>query len=448
MNNKIEEISDFLINTSYNDLSLNLINKAKNAIIDSHAVILSGYKEDVSDISMDWVKEQSGGAQATILGYNVRTSVSLTAFIHGIMGHAIDYDDVFPPLRGHPSLLVYASILSVAEYEKLSGKEIILSFLLGTEVMAKIGMSLNPSHYLKGWHSTSTIGVIGSAVAVGKLYGFDKEKFNTLIGLVSSMMSGIRKNFGTMTKSLHVGNAARTGVEAAQLVRKGFTASHTTFNFPEGVIELYSDEKHEQKWEGTYGSPWSILTPGFHIKKYPCCYATHRFIDGIYDITSNNNFDIDEIQKIECIGSEGSFAPLIDHVPERGLEGKFSLEYVVSSALIDGTIDFDNFTNEKLNRNSIKKLMQKVEIKEDVLIKENRSAGINGCIIINIHLKNKIMKTQIVDGRGSAKNPLSENELKEKFMNCLIKSGLEKQAEKDYKLIKNLQDINNIQEMF
>ncbi|WP_373893555.1 MmgE/PrpD family protein [Virgibacillus natechei] len=448
MKNAIEELSDFLVDTSYDDISSSLINKAKDAMIDSHAVILSGYEEEVSNILIDWVKDQEGASQSTILGYGVKSTVSLSAFMHGVMGHAIDYDDVFPPLRGHPSLLVYASIISVAEFEKISGKEMILSFLLGTEVMAKIGMNLNPSHYLKGWHSTSTIGVFGSAVAVGKLYGFNKKEFKTLLGLVSSMMSGIRKNFGTMTKPLHVGNASRSGVEAAQLVRKGFTASHTTFDSPKGIFDLYSDENRESGWEGTFGKPWSILDPGFHTKKYPCCYAIHRYIDAINDITSNNKIDVNEITKIECIGSKGSFAPLINYAPKTGLEGKFSLEYVISSALIDGPIDFNSFTDEKVIRKCIKKLMRKIKVIEDNSIEEDRSVGINGFITVNMYLIDEVIKIKIVDGKGSAKNPLTKYELKEKYINCSLKSDLGNKPKKDYKMLKKLQNINDIQEMF
>lgn len=448
MKDIIEELADFLVNTSYEDLSSTLISKAKDAIIDSHAVILSGYKEEVSDILIDWIKEQEGAAHSTILGYDVKSTVSLSAYMNGVMGHAIDYDDVFPPLRGHPSLLVYVSILSVAEFERLTGREMILSFLLGTEVMSKIGMKLNPSHYLKGWHATSTIGVFGSAIAVGKLYGFNKKEFKTLIGLVSSMMSGIRKNFGTMTKPLHVGNAARTGIEAAQLVRKGFTASYSTFDSPQGIFDLYSDENIDEGWRDEFGKPWSILEPGFHTKKYPCCYAIHRYIDAINEINSKNKFNVDEITKIECTGSPGSFAPLIKHAPNSGLEGKFSLEYVVSAALIDKTIDFESFTDERVNRENIKRLMSKTQIIADDMIEEDRGIGKNGFITVSIHFKDEVIKSKILDGKGSAKNPLTEKEIQEKFESCLSKSGLSNSYKKDYILLKKLEEINNIQKIF
>lgn len=447
MKDLIEELSDFLVNITYDDLSPALIERAKEAMIDSHAAVLSGYGEKVSDLIMEWVREQGGGEQATVVGYDVKSTVSLSAFVHGVMGHAIDYDDVSPPLRGHPSLLVYASILSIAEAEGKSGKDMILSFLLGTEAMTKIGMNLNPSHYLKGWHSTSTVGVIGAAVAAGKLYGFTKDEYKTVIGLVSSMMSGIRRNFGTMTKSFHVGNAARSGVEAAQLVKKGMTASHHTFDSTGGVFDLYSDGLAEDGWKGSFGEPWSILDPGFHTKKYPCCYAIHRYIDGILEISSND-IAIDEITKIECIGAKGSFAPLRDTPPETGSEGMFSLEYVVAAGLIDGTIDFNSFTDEKVHRENVKELMTKVEVNEDASIKEDRSAGDNGYIVINMYLVDEVVKIKIINGKGSAMNPLTDVELKDKYMNCSKKAGLGEETIHQYNMLKELQEKNNISEMF
>lgn len=447
MKDLMEELSDFLVNKTYDDLSPALIEKAKEAMIDSHAAVLSGYGEEVSDLIMEWVKEEGGRAQSTVLGYDVQSTVSLSTFVHGMMGHAIDYDDVSPPLRGHPSLLVYASILSIAEAEGKSGKDMILSFLLGTEVMIKIGINLNPSHYLKGWHSTSTIGVIGAAVAAGKLYGFNKDEYKTVLGLVSSMMSGLRRNFGTMTKPFHVGNAARSGVEAAQLVKKGFTASHHPFDSPGGVFDLYSDELEEGGWKGAFGEPWSILDPGFHTKKYPCCYATHRYIDGILELSSND-IAIDEIMKIECIGAKGNFAPLRNTPPETGSEGMFSLEYIVAVALIDGTIDFNSFTDEKVHKENVKELMTKVEVIEDDSIKEDRSAGDNGYIVINMYLEDEVVKIKIVDGKGSAMNPLTDIELRDKYMNCSKKAGLGDGTIEQYNMLKELQEKNNISDMF
>lgn len=448
MGNFTEELSEFLVRISYDDLPADLIKMARNAMIDSHAAILSGYGEDVSDLSYQWVSEQSGASHSTILGYNLKTTVSLAAFMHGIMGHSIDYDDVFPPLRGHPSLLVYSAVLSVAEFENISGRNMLLAFSVGTEVMSKIGMSLNPSHYLKGWHSTSTLGVIGASVAVGKLYNFNKEQFKTLLGLVSSFMSGVRKNFGTMTKSLHVGNASRIGVESVQMVRMGMTASHDTFDNPGGVFELYSDEQLDMNLGSTFGKPWSMIEPGYHIKKYPCCYATHRFIDATENALFNHKIEIKKIKKIECIGSKGSFAPLLKTLPKTGLEAKFSVEYAVAATLIDGKISIKSFTDLNVNRENIIEIMEKVEMIEDEGIEENRGKGINGYVKMNIHFTDGVIEEKVINGKGSAKNPLSDAEIKEKFLDCASKANVCQDIKDLYNILYNMEDMRTARDLF
>lgn len=444
----IEEVSEFAMTTTYESFPPELVDKVKNAMIDTHAVILSGYKQPCSEILIDWVRVQSGAEQSTVLGYDFKTSASLAALVNGTMGHAIDYDDVYAPLRGHPSLPIYVAVLAVSESEGKSGKDLITAYLLGVEIMTKIGTQLNPSHYLKGWHSTATMGVIGAAAAVGKLYDFTLEQFKTVIGLASSMISGIRLNFGTMAKPFHVGYAARNGIEASQLVKNGFTASHHTYDLPKGVFDLYSEEQTQINWSDQLAKPWSIMQPGFHIKKYPCCYATHRHADAAYQLISENNLDVEAIEKIECIGPVGTFVPLIYNRPKTGLQGKFSLEYVVSAMLLDRAVNLNSFTDKMVNRSSIQKLIPKVVLIEDSSIKEDRVAGNNGFVKLHIQTKDHIHEVTITHGKGSAKNPLTDEELKEKFLDCTSLVNEDNDGEYRYSLLKNLQDIQNIQSLF
>jgi 2-methylcitrate dehydratase PrpD len=443
--NFIEKLSHFCSSVKYEDFSPEIVGKAKKAIIDTHGVIFTGYKEQCSEILLDWVKNQGGKGQSTVLGYDFKTTPNFAALVNGTMGHATDFDDVFLPMRGHPSIPIYASVLAVSEAEQKTGKELIEAFLIGVEVVTRISSYMNPSHYLRGWHATCTIGVLGAAAAAGKLYGFNEEQFKTALGLSSSMISGLRLNFGTMTKPFHVGYAAKNGIEAAQLVKQGFEASHQIFDVEKGVFDLYTDEEIQPDWGDNLGKPFSIDHPGFNIKRYPCCYATHRAADAAHNLSKKLSLDFDDIDKIECVAPVATFTPLIHHRPKKGLEGKFSLEYVVAAMLMDQKLAPLTFTDEMVSRPAVQKLIPKVVAKEDPSIHEDRAKGDMGYVELIVYAKNRVYKERVAEAKGSANNPLNREELKEKYIDCHSLINKRETAKSTFAILEDLENVDSVQ---
>ncbi|MBD1381787.1 MmgE/PrpD family protein [Metabacillus arenae] len=444
----VNRLCEFCASTEYEDLPAQVIENTKNAIIDTHGVIFTGYKEPVADLLIDWVKDQSMKTSATILGYELKTSESLAALVNGVMGHAIDFDDVHSGLRGHPSIPIYSAILAVAEAEKKTGKELITAFSVGVEIMTKLGSYVNPSHVVKGWHPTATLGVIGVASAIGKLYSFTQAEFKQVFGLATSMMSGLKLNFGTMTKPFHIGYCAKNGIEAAQLVKRGFTACEDTFTPKTGVFDLFTDEEVKEFWGEDLGKPWSLIDPGFNVKRYPCCYATHRFADAALILSQTNQFKLEDIERIECVAAVGSYVPLIYNRPKSGVEGKFSLEYVIAAMLQDQKLSVQSFTDEMVNRAVIQELLKKVFLSEDETIKENRPVGDIGYIELIIHTNEKAYKETIFHAKGSSKQPLSQTDLKEKFFDCLSREEFTSEANTSYQQLRDLENISDITQLF
>lgn len=446
MSRMTERIAEFCADVSYEQLPQTVVEKAKLAIIDTFGVIHTGFREPLGEMIVNWIQKQTNVAEATILAYDLKTTPSLAALANGALGHAIDYDDVSDMLRGHPSAVIFPATLAVAESEGKSGKDLITAFVTGVELMCRLGIIMNPSHYAKGWHSTATLGVMGAAVAVGKLYRFNVEEMKMVLGLAASMISGMRLNFGTMTKPFHVGFAARNAVEAAQLVRAGYTAAQNVFDRPMNVFELYSDETIDARWVDELGNPWSIVEPGLSVKRYPCCYATHRIADAAYKL-AQEGIDVAKINKIECRVPKGGLAPLIFHRPSTGLQGKFSMEYVVSAMLLDKKIGIRTFTDEMVRRKEIAELIGKVELVEDESIKENRKIGDLGYVKLTVVTAEKIYSTTVYHAKGSPKNPLTPGELKEKFMDCMSSKD-RRYAEKTWDKLSMLENIDNVNEIF
>lgn len=446
----MKNMSQFCHGVQFENLPPKVIENAKKAIIDTHGVMLSGYNEPVSNILVEWVRQQSTNSRSTVLGYGFKTSENLSALLNGAMGHAIDYDDVISELRGHPSLPVYAAVLAVCEAENKTGKDVITAFAVGVEVISKLGSYMNPSHAVNGWHSTATLGVVAVAAAIGKLYDFDEDKFKKVFGLASSMMSGLKINFGTMTKPFHVGYCARNGIEAAQLVNSGFTACEDSFTPETGVFDLYTDQEMKDEWGANLGNPWSIVEPGINIKRYPCCYATHRFADAAHHLNESHTFNPNEIMKIECVAGLGLFAPVIHNRPKTGLQGKFSVEYVVAAMLVDKQVTIKTFTDENVNRAVIQNLIPKVELIEDDTILEDRSVNNTGYVELTISTGQKTFKEKVYHAKGSSKNPIDINEVKDKFVDCFSTLGYSSGDNELYSALLHLEavvDLNHIVEL-
>ena len=228
------------------------------------------------------------------------------------------------PSMAHPSVTVLPAVLALGEKLKAPGKACLEAYLVGMEVISKVGRAINPDHYDKGWHSTGTLGTLGAASASSKLLKLDAERIRMALGIAASMSSGLRANFGTMTKSFHAGHAARNGVESALLASRGFTASKDVLESDLGFCDLFTEGKNYdlQKIVEGLGDPFSILSPGVGKKPYPSCAATHSFLDGIFGLIERYDIKAEDVDSVEC----GIFyrlpTQLIHSNPQTGLEGK------------------------------------------------------------------------------------------------------------------------------
>ena len=212
--------------------------------------------------------------------------------------------------------------------------------MLGFEVQARLGRAIGEAHYALGWHATSTFGTVGAAAASARMLGLDAARTATALSIAASLASGLQVNFGTMTKPLHAGWAARNGIVAASMAAAGLTASADATRGAEWSAPRIV------RWRGfdedaivsKLGEEWDILSNGIGVKLYPCCYATHRAVDAALEIRERMLLDevaihADRIEKIEVKVSKGGLTPLISEAPTTGLEAKFSMEYCVAAAL-------------------------------------------------------------------------------------------------------------------
>lgn len=339
---------------SYDDVSDDALHWAKLGVLDTLGVTLAGVVEPCTQKIARVVAVESGGADdgpSLLFGFGRRTSPLNAALVNGVGAHALDFDDCNNTLGGHPSAPVLPGLFALGEARGASGRDVILAYLAGFEVETALGRVLHSHHYAKGWHPTATLGVFGAGAAAAKLIGLDEEGLATTLALCASFASGVKANFGTMTKPLHVGHCARNGVMAALLAEQDFTANDGVFEHPQGFLDVYNGAGNydESKLLDGWANPFNIFRPGLAIKQHPCCGSTHSSIDTMLALRVQHGLTPDNVAKILTQTHPHRLAHTNRPDPKTGLDAKFSVQYVVSRALMHGQIRIEHFEDDAHN---------------------------------------------------------------------------------------------------
>ena len=444
-----ERIVNFIEQISYEQLPAAAVEASKCSILDCLGVAVAGSQEDAGRIISQYT-EDTAKPEAGVIGGGFKTSIDQAAWVNGTKAHALDYDDYFIPDNStpyHPTVAILPAVLAVGEKLHVSGKEVLLAYITGFEVEARIAMACAEQQYDLGWHTTSTLGSLGAAAAIAKMLKLDEEKIRMALGIASSLAGGLRKNFGTMTKPLHAGNAARNGVMAAILAQRGFTADRNILDSPLSFGEVLGGESapERDRKDQEVQVEFHIVSPGISLKPYPSCAYSHWAIDAALELRREAMISPDNIAEVECRTSSGLPHILIHSQPKTALEGKFSLEFCTAIALIDGRVSLKQFTDEKVNDSVVQELMKKIKY---VHPPEMGSGLINLGGELVVKLKNSAIYSQKIDvAKGSPQNPLSQDELISKYRDCVRPSLSEEATNKSLELLLNPELIKDIAEL-
>jgi 2-methylcitrate dehydratase PrpD len=413
-----QQLAEFVINTRESDVPADVINGARDALVDTLGCALAGSLDEGSEIAQRWVRETGARAQATVVGTPLATSPAEAAFANGLAAHALDFDDSLTTLRGHPTAPMLGAGLAVGEAASASGKAVLAALAIGLEVGGKIGPALGAGHYMKGWHSTATVGVFSATAVAARLWGLSVEQLQTAWGIVASEASGLIRNFGTMTKPFHAGHAARSAVMAAWLAKHGFTADTHIFDGKNNFFATYAgdDAIPLETTLKNLAKPWEMLTPGIYVKRWPCCYCNHRPVGGMFELIKQHNIKLEEVTKVRIGFLPGADTPLIHRDPHTGLEGKFSMEYNAAVALHDGKLTMETFTDAMVQRPEIRALMPKIE--RFYIPDEKFYSGVTGYNDIEMVTTRGTFKLHIDRVPGSPAWPMTPADRAEKFLDC------------------------------
>ncbi len=413
-----QRLAEFVIETRASDVPQDVLDASRDALVDTLGCALIGSLDEVGEISLRYVTGLGAKREASIWGTHVGTSMAEAAFVNGVFGHALDFDDVHASVHGHPSTTIVPAAIAAGEAVGASGKDLLAAYAVGLEVGGKLGLALGTGHYQRGWHATATTGVFASTAAVARLLGLDVAQLRNALGLAGSQASGLLRNFGTMTKPFHAGHAARCAVQSALLAKAGFTADTSLFDGKDSFFATYG-EKDVQPFEplvDRLGKPWEALAPGLSFKRWPCCYCNHRSIGALLNMIKEHGIKASEVEAIEIGFPPGSDTALIHTNPKTGLEGKFSIEYVAPATILDGKVGVDSFSDVMVNRPEVRALMQKTR---RYRIQDNKmytgAVGYNDVLVRTTRGEFKARENR---APGSPDWPMSAAERDEKFLDC------------------------------
>jgi 2-methylcitrate dehydratase PrpD len=417
--------------------------RAATAFLDTIGVTLAGASEPAGR-GVQQVVAANGGDSCTVLGTTIRVSAADAALANGTAAHALDYDDMCFVSLAHPSAPLVSALLAAGELTGASGSALADAYAIGFEIEARLGRVMNPRHYQRGWHCTSTLGALGSAAAVSRLLGLDARITGHAIAIAASEASGLKENFGTMVKPLHAGLAARDGVLAALLARSGITASERALDGPQGFLRAMDSERDDLEREATdLGVRWEIIDTGITVKLYPSCAATHPALDAILTLRRREGFTADTVEAVEVDVDRITPTVLLYDRPTSGLEAKFSMPYCAAAAVVDGRVGIDTFDTARLRDSRLTALMPRITMKVDPALGIDRPALTQARVCISL-ADGRALAQGANGARGYPENPASDAELSDKFLACARRTIPASAAEMALRQLRQFDQLDDV----
>jgi len=313
---------------------------------------------------------------------------------------------------------VLAASLALGERLNVSGRAFIEAFLTGFEVECKMAEAINPNHYQRGFHSTGTLGTFGAAASAAKLLKLTAGQIAHALGIAASASSGIRVNFGSMTKPLHAGRAAENGIVAAELAARGFTAGDDPLDGEWGYFQVLGGGVDAARITPALGKPFSIVDPGVSFKPYPCGSLGHPTMDAMLKIVTDHDVKPEQIARIRVRAGSNILNPLRYRTAKTELEAKFCLPFMMASIALRRRAGIREFTDEFVSSAPVQAMMARAETRFDPEIEARGFDKMRS--VVEVDLTDGRTLTQAADERyrGGPEKPFTRADLHEKFTDC------------------------------
>lgn len=440
-----EEVARFTADLDLDGVPRETIHAAKRHILDTLGVIAAGVREEAAHLAIK---------HAALLGGGGHTAPPLQAFVYGLLGHVLDYDDTQLATRPagvyglltHPSVPVLSAALASARQERASGAELLAAFVAATEAECRLSDAIEPRHYREGFHSSGTVGTLGATLASARILKLDVQHTRLAVGIGASSAAGLRENFGTMTKSLHVGRAAQHGVEAAYLARAGFTAADNAIEAPRGFMSAFGGGFDEALVHDRLGKPWYYLDPGVSIKPHPSGSLGHPAMWVLGELIRQHDLTPANVAHITVGTSSNIPNALIHHRPQDDLAAKFSMEYSMATLLVRRRGGLEEYAPAAILDPAVQEVIPRIDLVVDPVAE---AAGFHRMLSrITVRMTDgRELFAEGEAGRGHPDNPMSDDEVRAKFRDCARWGGIPDGGERILRLVDDLEHVRSVEEL-
>ncbi|MEF8908312.1 MAG: MmgE/PrpD family protein [Haloarculaceae archaeon] len=429
------QLGDFVASLEYGDLPEGAVDTVVRAVVDTVGVTLAGTTADAGRraATAEGV-DPDAAAVGALLGVGGDHRPEAGALRVGTASHALDYDDLSWAMDGHPSVALVPGLLALAPEADASGRDLITAYAAGFETACAVAEPVSPEHYEAGWHATATFGTFGAAAAAANLLGLDAPTTTRCLNVAASMPAGLKRNFGSMTKPLHAGLCARSGVTAARLAREGVTADPRAVTGDKGFWDLYGPE---DAGDFSVGERWRLREAGIHVKAYPCCYFTHSAIAAAAEL--GEAVDPEAVESVSVTASQGAADALHHADPETGLEAKFSMEYTVASGLVRDRVGLETFEPEAIGHPAVQRVRERV----DFAVDERMPYDSHGATV-RVETADGTRERTRTDPPGTHDDPLSEERFRAKFEECAGRVLDDEETTDLYETLSALSEVDDL----
>lgn len=400
--------------TGISDWSAGAKELGLDALADTLAIGVAGMAEEPGRIARTTVLPSAHRDAVGTWSGAERFAVPDAAFLAGVATHSLDWDDYMHPMHGHCSAVLLAAAWPVAEHTGASGAELIDAFLAGYQVNYLASLALGHEHYGRGWHATSTVGTLGAAAVAGRMLELTTSQAGHALAIAASLAGGLRVNFGTPTKALHAGAAARHGVQAAQLARAGATGSPDWLLGSHGMLAVFggdlaglppaeaagpilsADRATGSRRHGIE-TEWGLVQ-----KPYCCCGSIHAAVEAVIGLATEHNLAPDGIRSLTL-----HVDPLIPGIMQVGVpwdaySARYSPSWVMAASVVDRAAGPAQFAREALGRSEIHRLRERVVVVPDLATTDgDRFAG-----RVEIDYRGQILCREIRHAVGHPERPM------------------------------------------
>jgi 2-methylcitrate dehydratase PrpD len=408
------QLAKFARALRYEQLPSAVVHEAKRALLNYFGVAIGGWSDPSCAVLSTMLDGISGPRQASVVGSSLRLDVLNAAFLNAVLANALEFDDTHMPTVIHPAAPVAPPLFALAERQRLSGQDFLTAFVLGVEIACRAGNAVSPGHYSRGWHITTTCGVLGAAGSAAIVLDLTDEKIAHALGIAASQSSGLVENLPSGAKSIQIGNSARNGLFAALIAERGYTASPRAIEGERGWARAMGDVPNLDALAGNLGKSWELMKNAY--KAYPCGIVLAPVIDACLALGRDYDVAAGSIDRVVVRG-----APLLlaradrPQVPDERI-AKLSLQHAAAAAFVRRRAGVMEFGESSVGDADIVSLRSKVVAVADAALKVDEA-------VVEIEISGKKLSTHTTAPKGSLENPLTDGEIEEKVRELATFAG-------------------------